>query len=563
MNPANLAEIVELSREPEAESQFASWLEQCDVVPFLERDALDEDIVVYASLPHVYLHAILVPTFELHHDVIDRLLEWNIDAMGCWSVAGSLTEVSIASPLEHSHIPLVKAGEKIVFVRSFEGSKSKSTYYELNQKIAQVLGIHHLDERDAWCDLNRFGDIDEIVKIHRLPKLPGRQPGTVISMRRDRLGEFSAAAGYCLLRMFDFTRYRSGGFSNWGDDRISQPFGNSQNVFGHLGMCGSTGSYSRGVQVVHVAVPKERLLGRFWNHTDEELQYATFIACDWRHRTVGAFSCDPSKLANYFVPSELPYETTPAFFRPEVLSKYKADPEKYQIEHRTITCRGAWNLKGFGVNDAGQVHAYLCDLGDLPFEEQLHWRQFNEAPKEWLSASVIATDFEGQFSDEYDPLLSLKQRLDEVHQRQIGWWTLRDLDLPRRVQYPLTDTRADWSNELMNLDQLLVEGLNEKWLRAKAKNLGRVPADQLRALKLLEECLRGAGFDEEHARQILSPWHAVHNLRSELKGHASDSTARDRDVDARMKHGTLLNHFRRLCAECDESLQVIATAIEQ
>ncbi len=115
----------------------------------------------------------------------------------------------------------------------------------------------------------------------------------------------------------------------------------------------------------------------------------------------------------------------------------------------------------------------------------------------------------------------------------------------------------------MNLDQLLVEGLVEKWLRAKATELGRNPDDRLRPLKLLEECLCGLGFDETHARQILSPWHDVHNLRSELKGHASTTEGRDQEIAARKAHGTLLNHFRKLCQDCDESLAIIMPALEQ
>ena len=99
----------------------------------------------------------------------------------------------------------------------------------------------------------------------------------------------------------------------------------------------------------------------------------------------------------------------------------------------------------------------------------------------------------------------------------------------------------------MNLDQLLVEGLVEKWLRKKAADWGRSPDDRFRSLKLLEECLCGLGFEESHAREIMAPWHTVHNLRSELKGHASNSEGRKHESAARKEHGSLMNHFRQLC----------------
>jgi hypothetical protein len=310
-------------------------------------------------------------------------------------------------------------------------------------------------------------------------------------------------------------------------------------------------------------MPKPELCRKFSEREDDNKQYATFIAHDWRHKVVADLSCSPDKLSNYFQPTDFPYEMSPAFFRPEVLSKYKSDPEKYRIEHRSISCRGSWYLNAFGVNDAGQVHAYLGYLGNLPYEEQLHWKQFNEVPKAGLSKSVITTDFDGEFCDDYEPLSSLKYKLYEVERRQIGWWVLRDLELPRKVHYPLTDTRSDWANELLNLDQYLVEGLDEKWLRRKATELGRNPDARLRALKLLEECLCGIGFEGASARELMSCWHKVHSLRSELKGHASNSAGRNHELKARTENGSLIAHFKALCTECDESLEVIIKAIEQ
>jgi len=273
-------------------------------------------------------------------------------------------------------------------------------------------------------------------------------------------------------------------------------------------------------------------------------------------------SCDPEQLSNYFTASPHPFEMSPAFFRPEVLSKYKADPEKYTIAHGSISCRGAWYLQRFASNDAGQVHSYLYYLGNLPYKEQLHWQQFNEPPKAGLSSSVIATDFKGEFSQEYDPLPEIKEKLRAINRRRVGWWQLQDDSLPNRVHYPNTDSRNEWASEIMNFDQLLVEGLNEKWLRKKAEELGRNPDSQWRSLKLLEECLCGLGFEEDHAREIMSPWREVHNLRSKAKGHASSDEGQKNESAARKQHGSLSNHFRHLCQSCEESLQIIVSAIE-
>ena len=112
-------------------------------------------------------------------------------------------------------------------------------------------------------------------------------------------------------------------------------------------------------------------------------QYVEFIAHDWRNQRTTKVSTNPKLTTNYFdvEGNSRPFELSPAFFRPEVLSKYKTDHDKYKITDRGINCRAAWTLRGYDVNEAGQVHAYICDLRALPYSEQLHWLSLNEEPK--------------------------------------------------------------------------------------------------------------------------------------------------------------------------------------
>jgi len=314
-----------------------------------------------------------------------------------------------------------------------------------------------------------------------------------------------------------------------------------------------------------VKVPKEQVVNAVWGRpkSDEVKQYCSYIAHDWKNKNLSEISCDPSCLANYFTESDLPFEITPAFFKPEVLSKYKSDRAKYKLDSRSVGCRGAWHLETFDINSAGQVHTYLIYLSRLPYEEQLHWKQFNEHPKAPLSDRAIKTDFEGQWYEEYDPLSILKRKLDRLHTEGVDWWKLRDQDAPDKVHYPYTDSRDEWAEEILNLDQLIVEGLEEKWLRKKAKKLGCNPDARLRALKLAETILVAVDFEEAHAREIMSPFHTVHNLRSALKGHTSGSEAEKIRKDALTEYGSFRKHFEKICADCDESLEIIAEALKE
>jgi len=54
---------------------------------------------------------------------------------------------------------------------------------------------------------------------------------------------------------------------------------------------------------------------------------------------------DSEKLANHFGKnSDAPNYLTAVYFRPEVLSKYYADPAKYSVEDGYLRCGGLWGI---------------------------------------------------------------------------------------------------------------------------------------------------------------------------------------------------------------------------
>lgn len=565
MDLYNIEKILSFSKEPELKDDFNTWVQQGDVIPFLEKEIEDENIIIYASLPHIFIHAVLIPDVKLNDSTVEDLLRWSHNPFSTWGITCSSDDAWIEGPLSGAGSKTLNEGEQIIFGRYFDGVESKKRYFELEQKISHVLGIHFISERNAWCKLDKFGDLEDVVKITELKETSNNETGTIITFKKEILGEYTSVCKFTLIRMFDFTRYKSGSFSGWSNRNEPVEFGGQSHIFGSLVVSNGYGSYSRGFQVKNISIPKEKVINDMWGRPtpEEPKQYATFIAHDWKNKRITEISCDPSCLANYFTKSDLPFEITPAFFRPEVLLKYKSDREKYQLESRSVGCRGAWHLKTFDINSAGQVHTYLIYLSHLPYEEQLHWKQYNEKPKAPLSERAITTDFEGNFYDGYDPLSSLKYKLEKIHCSKVGWWTLRDEDAPKKVNYPYTSSRDEWAEEILNLDQLVVEGLEEKWLRKKAKELGRDPGIKLRGLKLTEECLVAVGFEDDHAHQLMSPFHEIHNLRSILKGHASGSEAEKIRKQSLQQFGSFRQHFEHLCAECDESLETIIEAFQE
>lgn len=314
---------------------------------------------------------------------------------------------------------------------------------------------------------------------------------------------------------------------------------------------------------MHSRRSKESVIKRLDPKVHEERQYASFIAQDWKHKIVREISCAPGYTANYFTPSDLPFELSPAFFRPEVLSKYKTDSDKYRLEDRSIQCRGAWHLQTYDINDAGQVHTYLVYLRNLPFEEQLYWKSYNEIPRAPISKRAIETDFKGNWYLEHDPLSSLKEKIRELDHLQLPWWTLRSEKLLDAVHYPVTSSADEWANEILHLDQLVIEGFESKWLRTKAQSLGRNPDAKFGSIKLVEECLIALGFSADDASGNVASLRKIHELRTKLKGHASAESAQALKQQAINDHGSYKKHFRDLCGECDESIKLITEAFKK
>lgn len=565
MDLYNTDSVLSLANEPENVNDFNAWIEQKDVIPFLNNEIEDENIIIYASLPHVFIHAVLIPDFELTDSKVQDLLRWSHNPYTAWGISCSKDDAWIEGPLANAGSKELRVGEQIIFARSFEGDKSREKYYELEQRISHVLGLHFISERNAWCRLDKSGDLENAIKIFEIKDLPNNETGIIITIKKDIFSEYTSISKQSFFRMFDFARYKTGNFIGWNNRNDPIEFDGEVDIFGSLVISYGYGSYSRGFQVKNISVSKERIIKNLWfnQDSDEQKEYATFIAQDWKHSNkITEISCSPLCLANYFTKSDLPFEITPAFFKPEVLLKYKSDREKYDLESRSISCRGTWHLKTFDINKAGQVHTYLKYLSDLPYNEQLHWKQFNEKPKAPLSERAITTDFEGQFYDGDDILNKLKNNLDKLHRLGVGWWKLRDKKAPEKVHYPYTSSRDEWAEEILNLDQLIVEGLEEKWLRKKAKELGRTPEDKLRSLKLVEECLIAQGFEIDHANKIMLPFHAIHNLRSKLKGHTSGDEAEKIRKQALQFYGSFRSHYENLCLECNDSLDIIIKAFK-
>lgn len=547
--------------EPPADATMRStWLGGAeDSVAFLKSNATREEMVLYASGPSVLIHGVLAPTSQVSPADPDDLLRDFIDPEAGWCIervfgGGEEHRIYLVPPLRTHRSKALIGGEKLVFRRKFQGVDDGPTPIEISQKLVHALDLYFVAERNAYCRLDSRGDIEDVIRVIRF-KEADRQYNAVVTILAKDLTKYMVAAGMSLVFFFDFTRFIPSSFGGW-DDLGRKEF-RTPDLFYNGGNCPGA-SYVNGRMICRPAMTLEDLIEEWKREEDgSDRKYASFKIHDRKNDKLVETSCSPEHLSNYFQNSDLPWEISPAFFRPEVLHRFKADPEKFTMDDRGISCRGAWDLRSYDINEANQVHAYIGDLAHLPYEEQIYWQSFNEWPKGSISKRAHQNDILGEFSTEYDPLNNIKRKVKLLDAAAPSWWKPRDEKLADAARYPATDSVLEWGNEILALDQYLIEGFLDKPLRELVETEGGKPDPGWRSIRLLQAYFEATGQTPQDAGACVAPLKTLHDLRTLLRGHALSSTKRAAEGDARSAFGTLRSHYTDLAGKCDKALDTI------
>lgn len=556
----SLFEIIKaLSTSPSDTSAFEDWVSGDLFINLIKQNVGQEELIIYTASKHIFIHTVIVPLKNLYPLDKEDLLSWSINPYtsraSIWYGGSDQTSGISYQIDDYAGSKTLSGGELIIFARTFEGMpEHRSKYYELLQELSHVANIHWIPERKAYSKFDQNGDFEDVVSI------TDSEEGPLVTMKQDALQEFLIAGGYGLIQMFDFSLYKTDAFPGWEglEDRESL---NSNKLFYRQrireGVCG----YLRGVQVLAPNKTKDDLYNK-WANQDQnsENQYVEFIAHDWRNKTVRNISTDPQATTNYFAAKEnnLPFELSPAFFRPEVLLKYKADTEKYTIGDRDIHCRAAWYLKGYDINEAGQVHAYICDLRNLPYEEQLYWRGFNEQPKSGISEQAYVNDFEGRPWSSINPFQNLRDKLRNL---KVEWWSLQDEELLEKVTIPIANNKDEWADACMNLSKLVIEGLSKKFIKKHLHDNSQAVDKQHGSIRLFEQAL--VLHYEDEGEQKLSTMKNLQAIRSKVRGHAAGTEGRTLVEDALRRHEDFTTHFQYTCNELLKELELIEAMLDK
>lgn len=263
-----------------------------------------------------------------------------------------------------------------------------------------------------------------------------------------------------------------------------------------------------------------------WEYEDRSQNYESFIIDEDEFGRAVTFTCEESKLGNYFGKNpEAPHYLTPAFFRSDVLQKYYNNAELYTVTEGSVSCKGRWHLR-LDNDHSDYVAVFLGDLGrDLPESERLYWKGFNIAPPGPMSSTYARRSYLGHWVDASQPDHQFKQAYAELQAQwrsNHGWQMYRqphDTDQPilGRLHVPLNESQTEFEDQLLILAKLLVDFLNEK---AIGKIVGRGPENE-RGLGKLQRFFTVVGYD--HEQEDMALLRQIQELRSKVSAHSKGS----------------------------------------
>lgn len=514
---------------PFESAQYENWIKAEDVIQFLKSTKGLGLIPTQIYSKKFSMYSLFVPKVRFKNMNPEYFMNWSLStkkqcfSFSSWSSAGK-EWVKVCYPFDDDSDEFFKNAEPVLYYRSFlRGPEERPYSLEFSQKLIHASNAYWVDKQNSFCKLDYNGDYVDLFKIKE------QDNTTVAFADLIKLRLYCFFTNTKLVRLFVVYRYDDDfSFLNYeNESRKESKFEDfdEQIFFKKLTLQKSAGKdrfcQICGANVIEDNLTEEDAIRLLYNGEDKVKKYEKFIAFDWKNNVVKEISCAPEALANYFTKSDLPFETTPAFFKPEVLIKYKNDPEKYEITDRTIRCRGAWSLKTYDINEEGQVHTYLCYLRYIPFSEQLYWKSFNEPPKGGLSKRAITTDFDGKWYTGKDPLNELKHALKNFPTIETGdipislyKTNVKDIEVQiKELHYVVTESKEEFRTEIIKLASVVIDALSKDEIRKLARKIG-CDDPQLGSIKLLASCLSSIKVDEQVIKEVISPLQELWDLRS-------------------------------------------------
>ena len=442
--------------------------------------------------------------------------------------------------------------EPLVIYRSFHGRWKEDV--EISEEFRLYHNLYYDSRKNEFIFLSESGEEDTAAKIEKTGN------NLRVQIKTKYLRDFLAAKSMVLVRFHDHRRFSENDLTNiLGTNIISIEKIEENFCFNIIvnpepdSLLSDKKYYSRFLGKDILPPFREPI------HEDykflkgkEEKKYVDFIIGVDDEGNPIEYTCNPDKLSNFFGANPgSPNYLTPVFFKREVLKKYYDQPSKYSVEDNYIRCGYLWGMR-YGQNPLGLVHAWLGDLGrDLPYNEQLHWRQFNVPPEDGIGEATIRRELLAEFADPDEITHIFKYEFNKFShywRSKIGW----DLFLPLRnedihffksLHVPTSEDSLEFEQQIQALAKILPDSINNSELKRLIENSEAVQG----SIDLLEKALISHfKVEETKAKELLQPLRDIQSLRSSSVAHRKGKEYERVAKRLGLHEESYINFFRKI-----------------
>jgi len=404
-----------------------------------------------------------------------------------------------------------------VIYRNFYGAWP--SYIEICEEFRHFHNLAEDREHGILLDFDESGYPIEVAWIRK----------GEVKVQLPYLLQFLAAAQLYLAIYFDVVRYSLISLEDVPEDNRRLEHGDERSrYFRYVMECDFWPEYhtfSRLLGKVILQPPPVERCGKWPFDKEREEPEVSFVIKINPDGTPEEFTSNPDRLSNYFGANPgAPHYLTPVYFRREVLEKYYAEPDRYSVEDGYLRCLGLWGIQ---IDNSYPTHvvAFLGDLGrDLPYNEQLHWKQFNVPPpaEAGVSKTCFRRSFLAQFAEPESVDLVFRQeyqQLNDAWRGKMGWPLFLepkpgDEHLLRTIHIPVTNSQREFDEQVLTLAKLLIDSLNEKDIIAALA--GQKMEDE-KGIGKFERFLRSQRFP--HVEIVIEFMRNMQKLRSTGAAH--------------------------------------------
>jgi len=213
---------------------------------------------------------------------------------------------------------------------------------------------------------------------------------------------------------------------------------------------------------------------------------------------------------------------TPVFFDKKVLQKFRSDPD-YTLNQGSNTYGTIYHPNGYisyGITRNDKVVFWLCDLDELPEDEQQYLKAFNVPSDHDIASEFYAAQIEvqwGAFSNEQQIFENIKS-LNKKCKENLGFEIFKENDEEKlqKISRPIFWDEDNLLPVVNSLNKTCVESINQEKLKSDISEKDpEFDLKGLRGLKLLEKSLQ-LNFPRLDAKQIMKPLYVMYDFRKVL-----------------------------------------------